>query len=107
VRVMNCWGAEERLVQIGSATSNAPTPPDAHNTTRINTHRYCHAPHAGSIVALCRSPFIEGLTLSVGDWCFQLWLWEAATPLFASPLAGEVYTAGGGGGGFGRVWGVK
>ncbi|KAI8468458.1 MAG: inner dynein arm I1 intermediate chain [Monoraphidium minutum] len=55
--------------------------------------RFCHAPHAGPIVALARSPFIEGLVASVGDCCFKLWLGDAPTPLFESPFANEVYTA--------------
>jgi hypothetical protein len=66
------------------ALPNHPPPP----------RRYCHAPHAGPIVALARSPFIDGLVASVGDWCFKLWLGDAQTPLFSSPFAEEVYTAG-------------
>lgn len=57
--------------------------------------RYCHAPHAGPIVALAKSPFVEGLVASVGDWCFKLWSGDSTTPLFSSPFAEEVYTAGG------------
>lgn len=58
------------------------------------TRRYCFAPHAGPVVALARSPFIDGLVLSVADWAFALWLGDSQTPLFVSPFADETYTAG-------------
>jgi hypothetical protein len=46
------------------------------------------------VVTLARSPFIEGLTLSVADWGFKLWRGDGPTPLFESPMATEVYNAG-------------
>ncbi|GBF96614.1 hypothetical protein Rsub_09360 [Raphidocelis subcapitata] len=35
--------------------------------------RFCHAPHAGAVVALARSPLVPGLVVSVADWRFLLW----------------------------------
>jgi hypothetical protein len=64
----------------------------------------CHAPHAGAVVALARSPFVEGLVLSVADWGFKLWRGDDPTPLFASPMAAEAYTAGASGEGEETAW---
>ncbi|KAG1670681.1 hypothetical protein FOA52_010956 [Chlamydomonas sp. UWO 241] len=50
--------------------------------------------HVGPIVALQRSPFLDDILLSVGDWSFQVWREGDATPLFSSAYAADYYTAG-------------
>lgn len=49
--------------------------------------------HAGSIVAMQRSPFFEDVLLSVGDWSFQIWHEGHQAPIFISPHSDEYYTA--------------
>lgn len=59
--------------------------------------RLVFAPHPGPLVALCVSPLLPELLLSVGDWTFRLWhhgLDSSQVPLFVSPQADEAYTAG-------------
>jgi hypothetical protein len=50
--------------------------------------------HCGPLVAVQRSPFLEGVMLTVGDWTFQIWREGDAAPLFVSPYAPECYTGG-------------
>lgn len=57
--------------------------------------RCVFAPHAGPLVALCVSPFLPDVLLSVGDWKFRLWQGvDSKVPVFTSAYAEEVYTAG-------------
>jgi hypothetical protein len=51
--------------------------------------------HCGPLVAVQRSPFLEDVLLTVGDWTFQVWREGDAAPLFVSPYAPECYTGGG------------
>ncbi|KAK9820498.1 hypothetical protein WJX72_010908 [[Myrmecia] bisecta] len=53
------------------------------------------AAHSGAVVMLARSPFFDDILLSVGDWTFGIWKETAhSCPLFLSPFAAAMYTAG-------------
>ncbi|KAF6260876.1 WD40-repeat-containing domain protein [Scenedesmus sp. NREL 46B-D3] len=72
-------------------TGNLIRPPGEDNPDYT---RCVFAPHAGLLVALCASPFLPDLLLSVGDWTFRLWQGvESQVPVFTSPYAEEAYTA--------------
>lgn len=74
-------------------TGNLIRPPGEDNPDYT---RCVFAPHAGPLVALCVSPFLPDVLLSVGDWSFRLWQGvESKVPVFTSPYAEEAYTAGG------------
>ncbi|WIA14707.1 hypothetical protein OEZ85_003200 [Tetradesmus obliquus] len=72
-------------------TGNLIRPPGEDNPDYT---RCVFAPHAGPLVALCVSPFLPDVLLSVGDWSFRLWQGvESKVPVFTSPYAEEAYTA--------------
>ena len=49
--------------------------------------------HAGAVIALQASPFLEDIVLSVADWTWALWLIGGPkTPLLRSPPAPALYT---------------
>lgn len=56
--------------------------------------KFCLPAHAGSVVAIERSPFFDDIILSVGDWSFQVWQEGQQTPLFQSGYGVDYYTAG-------------
>jgi hypothetical protein len=73
-------------------TGNLIRPPGDDNPDYT---RCIFAPHAGPLVALCVSPFLPDVLLSVGDWTFRLWQGvESKVPVFTSPYSEEAYTAG-------------
>ncbi|GMH45419.1 hypothetical protein BSKO_13376 [Bryopsis sp. KO-2023] len=47
--------------------------------------------HCGPVKSLQRSPFFDGVLLSVGDWTFQIWREGHDKPLFVSPYAQQYY----------------
>lgn len=85
-------------------------PPHASQVLHVECRAHCcpvptdytklvFGPHAGPVVALCFSPSLPELLLSVGDWTFRLWHHglDTQVPLFVSPAADDTYTAGEGG----------
>jgi hypothetical protein len=67
-----------------------------HCAPRADYCKLVFGPHAGPVVALCVSPFLPELLLSVGDWTFRLWHHgiDSQVALYVSPQAEEMYTAG-------------
>jgi hypothetical protein len=50
--------------------------------------------HGGAVMVVDKSPFMDGIYLTVGDWTFHVWKEGLAAPLYSSPYSPVFLTTG-------------